>query len=363
MAKTQEHLGPRRYDLVVEKLAQRRLDPEVLQRQLKRLVRRATAGERRAWSLEGSLATPRPRRTADGWRYRAKLTLTRSRRVSRDVFDRQIIALQSIVATAGASRGWVVPGFPSGARAEKKYVEVPGADRGAFDHLYGLDAQVDIVLRTIDLAKSTGFAKRMHTLLYGPPGCGKTELLRSVVRMLGRESVLEFDATSTTQAGAIRVLQESAEIPRVLIIEEIEKVSDEALRWLLAVLDTRSEIRKTVHRATIETEVRLLALASANSIEAFERALHGALVDRFQRVYCPQPSPGVMKRILEREVQSMGGRQEWVAPAMEYAAEEGIQDVRRAIYVCLVGRDGLLDGSFQRSLRAAAPASRDGEPS
>ena len=89
----------------------------------------------------------------------------------------------------------------------------------------------------------SGFQNRNHCVLFGPPACGKSEILLAFKRLLGADAVMTFDATSTTEAGARRELRQLANIPPIPIVEEIEKTDERSLRWLLGVLDTRGEIR------------------------------------------------------------------------------------------------------------------------
>ena len=232
---------------------------------------------------------------------------------------------------------------------------IPEDHASSFSHIFERDSQIAIVRSAIEAAQASGFRNRFHCVLYGPPACGKTEILQAFKRMLGPDCVLQLDATAMTQAGAIRILLESARIPPVLLIEEIEKVGEEMLRWLLGVLDHRGEIRKTnFNVGNVQREVKMLCLATANDIQSFELAMSGALASRFaHRLFCPRPSRTVLERILEREIGKASGRGEWIKPALEYCARhERTDDPRRVVAVCLSGRDGLLTGEYQRHLQA-----------
>lgn len=60
-----------------------------------------------------------------------------------------------------------------------------------------------------------------------------------------------------------------------------------------------------------------------------------------------------LQKILEREVARANGNPLWIAPALDWCIdEEHTNDPRRVITVCLCGRDALLDGSYQKHLRA-----------
>ena len=200
----------------------------------------------------------------------------------------------------------------------------------------------------------SGFSERFHAVLHGPPACGKTEILRSLSRMVGRDAVLHFDATSTTKAGAERTLLETADIPPVLCIEEIEKTDEQSLRWLLGVLDFRGEVRKVTHRSTAVREVKLLCLATVNDMDLFKRIMDGSLASRFtHKIKCPRPSREALEKILLREVTLAKANTAWIKPALEWCVEEEkTNDPRRIVAVCLCGGDKLLTGEYQESLRA-----------
>ena len=160
--------------------------------------------------------------------------------------------------------------------------------------LYDREHRILQVNAALTAAQRTGFQDRFNCLLYGPPACGKTAILQGFKAMLGKEAYLEFDATSTTSAGAVKVLMEAESIPPVLVVEEIEKTDESSLRWLLGVSDQRSEVRKTNFRSgNISREVKLLVLATANDIGQFRRLLDGALPSRFpNRIHCPRRTGG-----------------------------------------------------------------------
>ena len=174
--------------------------------------------------------------------------------------------------------------------------------------------------------------------------------------MFGDEAVLEYDATSTTQAGAIKDLANREVIPQLLIVEEIEKTDENSLRWLLSVLDHRAEIRKTNYRESVQREVKLLCIATVNDFALFQKLMYGALASRFaHKIYCPRPDEAILTKILTREIERVeGGRLEWIKPAIKYALAHDMNDPRQVTAICLSGGDQLLDGSYQEMLRSCA---------
>lgn len=231
-------------------------------------------------------------------------------------------------------------------------VNIPANWDEYFNHLYGLDAHVGRVKRSIEAGLFTKWESRLHQVLVGPPGCGKTDICGSIRKALGEEAVLEFDATETTAAGAIKELSEREILPRVLMIEEIEKVEEKQTSHLLSIMDMRAEIRKTTARQSIQRDTKLLCIATVNNYDLFLRMNAGALASRFgEPIWFKRPSRGTLQRILEREVIKYGGDLAWVAPALDYCDERNITAPRSAIGICIMGREMLVTGEFQQMMR------------
>lgn len=236
-------------------------------------------------------------------------------------------------------------------------VLMPSDWRDHFKHLYGLDPHINRVFRSIDNAIKTDFKSRVNSVLVGPPGCGKTDICQTWKGILGEEAVLEFDGTSTTMAGAQKELAEREELPRLLLVEEIEKAPEASLSWLLSILDMRGEIRKTTARASanILRETKMLCIATVNNWELFQRANAGALASRMSnKIFFQRPSRELLEKILIREVGRFDGRMEWIEPTLEFVERIGTTDPREVIAIMLCGRDALLDGSYQADMEATA---------
>lgn len=230
-------------------------------------------------------------------------------------------------------------------------LNVPEDFETAFDHLYGLESHIGRIKLALEVAQMSQFHNRYHVALIGPPGCGKSDICETLAEVLGEDAVMKFDATATTAAGAIKQLDEAEILPRVLVVEEIEKVSAEALSFLLAVMDMRGEIRKTTARKQIVKDAKILVIATVNNHELFDGMLAGALSSRFSnKLWFRRPSQEVIRKILVREVEKIDGDEAWVEPTLEYAREKSITDPRMISALCLCGRDAWLDGSFAKML-------------
>jgi AAA domain (dynein-related subfamily) len=230
-------------------------------------------------------------------------------------------------------------------------VDIPEDFEDNFSHLYGLDSHVGRVRAALEAAIMSQFSNRYHVALIGPPGCGKSDICASLKRAIGDDAVMEFDATATTAAGAIKELDDREILPRILLVEEIEKADEKTMSFLLGLMDMRAEIRKTTARATIQKDTKLLVIATVNNHDLFEKLQAGALSSRFSnRVWFKRPSEELLRRILAREIAKVDGDDEWIEPVITYAREKNIDDPRMIAALCLCGRDGWLDGTFVKML-------------
>lgn len=370
----------------LSKISQRRLDRSVMSSQVSKIVSRmAAAGRGSVWTVTpGSIAHKANwNGVSDSHFYMVTLTIDRTGRdAAEEVKARQIEDMLDIGQAAGNSSGWTfqgrkradmvtaspatfaetrkaseTPKSPEPEASGRSYAGVgPRTDRADFfSHIYERDAQIEVVHSALRAFVDSSYTNRFHCVLHGAPACGKTEILRSFSKMLGADAVLELDATSTTKAGAERILLESAELPPVMICEEIEKTDEASLRWLLGILDHRGEIRKVTHGGGLRSRnVKMLCLATVNDMGLFRRVMDGALASRFShKIHCPRPSKDVLRKILAREIAKVNGRFEWIDPAIDYCVDvEGTNDPRRVSTVCLSGRDALLSGEYQILLDA-----------
>lgn len=358
------------YVITFQKSSQRRLDPSVMLQQIQYISSRVLSGGRgRVWGLGRKVKTPELTAEVNGvYLYTAEIKLERisKRSVPDDVCARQQEVMLKIALEAGRSKQWTLPVEMDAADAERqpKRIFAPGdisLDLSHhFDHIYERENQIALVQSAVNAYTASAFDDRFHCVLYGPPACGKTEILRSFTKMLGSDAVLAFDATSTTKAGAEKTLLETESVPPFLLIEELEKVDENSLRWLLGILDHRAEIRKVNFRTAPGGDVRqvkLLCMATVNDMDLFKTVMDGALASRFpHKIYCPRPSRVVLTKILEREIARISGNKAWIKPALDWCInQEQTNDPRRVITVCLCGRDALLTGEYQKRLAVTMP--------
>lgn len=227
------------------------------------------------------------------------------------------------------------------------------------NHLYGLDWNLELMHDALLRGYNTRWDKRFNCALIGPPGCGKSDICTTLRQTLGDDAVWELDAVATTKAGAIKVLAERDVLPRIVVIEELEKCpTDDALSFLLSILDIRSAIRKVTARGNVEMEAKLFAVCTVNDEEKFLKMASGALADRFPtKIYFERPDRAMLARILKREIDEVDGSYEWIKPCLDYCESAigtdgniGVTSPRQVIAWCLTGGEKWVTGRFQEIL-------------
>lgn len=359
----------------LERKCTQRTNDTVIKKQLDYIMSRALGSTRGAcWDYK--IRRPAPVKQGDNWVFEAHVKLEKTKgRTTDDIVQRQYEAIMEFMArTCEISKfgrfPWQIkaadqyePSYepdttPNSTIKDYAAVSAPGARAWHYhlSHIYERDAQIRVVTSALEAAIASDFKNRFHCVLHGPPACGKSDILVGIAKALGEEgeAFLKIDATSTTEAGISKLLLEADTVPPVLIVEEIEKADPGSLRWLLGVLDHRAEVRRINARIGNQARnVQLLCLATVNDLRAFEAIASGALASRFSlEVHCPRPSEAVLRRILQREVDKVGGKAEWVEPTLRLAEVLGVNDPRKIIPLCLCGGDRLLDGSYQADIRA-----------
>lgn len=361
---------------------ERRTSDDVLREQLEFIARRALSGNRgRGWTSDvGPISAHKDLNTGK-WEFTSTIKFTRRIHVEESKLMEQTALITEFASAAGHNARfqacpWVCQtkmgaqqlqtsesssSDPSSwADDESPYVELSDIEALTkdkwFDHLYGLDAQIEVLLSALQAAADSQMKNRFHSLLWGDPGCGKTEILQSVYRLLTKLQVhcLILDATSTTEAGMRKnLLDEDTSTPDVMLIEEIEKVPETSLRWLLGIMDVRATISQANYRRTASRRVPAIVLATANDMRQLRSMMYGALHSRFQHeIYCPRPDRAVLAKILQREVSKVNGNSQWIEPALKFCCDElKLTDPRKIVPVCLCGKDKLLTGEYQTYLR------------
>jgi hypothetical protein len=230
--------------------------------------------------------------------------------------------------------------------------------RTAFSGIFDREPQIRVMLSAIKSFLETDGERRNHVLLYGLPACAKTQILLRMTDILGVDAVLRLDATSTTSAGIYKLFfqEYKDDVPPFVVMEEIEKTSEEALRVWLGALDDRGELRKVNYREMLVREVKILCLSTAIDKLLFDRLMGGtekkpgALSSRFvNKLHCPRPDRKVLSKILKRDIDANGGKDEWIEPALDLAQAVKTDDPRQVL-AFLDGGDRLISGLYQKDI-------------
>lgn len=367
--------------IIVERKSLKRLRPDVVLQQVQRCTTIALKGTRgQGWKFTIPQRITPPTEVGNTWVYRVSVSFsTTSDRESLQKKWPEIVKRFAKAGAAGPLRAspWEVV-EPQGythvaanakvaatkaattkelAEAPKKLGEISLEVGNHYDRIYGRTPHINRVVDALRLAKKTDWQKRTHSLLDGPPGCGKTEIMKSTAAMIGEEgkSWLWFDATSMTKAGVIELVMESDTVPGVLFIEEIEKCPENDLRWLLGVMDVRGQIRRTNYRVGNQAKnVRMVVIATANDINLLRTVMAGALYSRFQnKIYCAPPDRQIMEQILLREVKEINGDPKWIEPTLQFAVDKwAMDDPRDIITILSCGGERLMTGKYQTDYEA-----------
>jgi hypothetical protein len=356
---------PRTRSITVIKRSVNALNEVTMLEQFSRLCGKAIGKTYRGFGWHVRTPTIVHNTTETGHEYAAELIFRkdqqREREESGKVFDKQFGDIVRKLISAGRAMGWLAAQSQENGVSEaikqaeppqELHVNLPEQYASYFSHIFDRGSQIRVILAALQSAKATEFKKRSHCMLWGLPACGKSEILLAVEKMVGPDSVVRLDATSTTKAGAENLLLDLDTIPPILIIEEMEKCNPANLPWLLGVMDSRGEIIKTNARVgSLRREARCLVLATVNDMAMFQSIMSGALASRFShKIYCPRPDRKVLEKILRREIKETGGNEDWIKPALDYCLElEKTNDPRRAMAL-LDGRDKLLTGEYQKDL-------------
>lgn len=367
------------HKITLAKLAMRKLQTKVLEDNMTGLI---SATLNASIRVRGWEMVRDDEETGQGWAVESTLTEDANYRYTLNfllIFTRdddktpeptELPAILRQLATKGRNpaygRNWeiaTVDGEPYEAPEEEaedlnKFIEYANAEipegwEESFAHLFNLDAHISIVKKALDAGIMSEWRNRFHCALIGPPGCGKSDIAGTFKDLIGQDAVWALDGTAITSAGVIKELAERQILPRLVVIEEIEKANESALSFLLGLMDTRAEIRKTTARGSIQRDTRCFVIATVNDYKKFKTIASGALASRFaNRVFFSRPDRDVLTQILIREIAKDGGSTEWIDPTLDYCDTHKITDPRRVISICLTGREDLVSGKFQEMLEA-----------
>ena len=145
-----------------------------------------------------------------------------------------------------------------------------------------------------ELLKAVTSNKTLHTLIVGPPGCGKTEFLLKIRDAFANQS--EFvDGSYGSKAGIVNLLLDKQ--PRYLLIDEIDKLEERDQIALFNLMQT-GIISKTLKTERIEKKMTVTVFATANTDET----LLPPLLSRFFAMYLREYTDEQFKELAVKSV-------------------------------------------------------------
>lgn len=123
------------------------------------------------------------------------------------------------------------------------------------------------------LRESLQLDKPIHVLLYGPPSLAKSMFLWDIERAFG-EQTLPLIGSATSHAGLWDLIAERK--PRVILVDEIEKMSLIDMAGLLSLMQTGRIIRAKVGRK-LDVKINAWVIGAANRINK----MPAELISRF----------------------------------------------------------------------------------
>ncbi len=143
----------------------------------------------------------------------------------------------------------LTPPAVEGEPAEEDYSKM-------FDDIVGYNNLKELIRESLQLDKP------IHVLLSGPPAIAKTMFLGDVERVLG-EQAMWLVGSATSRAGLWDAVAESR--PRVLLIDELDKMSATDTSALLSLMEKGRLVRTKVHRK-LDLQIDIWVIGSANRL-------------------------------------------------------------------------------------------------
>ena len=205
---------------------------------------------------------------------------------------------------------------------EKSDVEIP-AD--LFDIISGFD-DIKFVFQ-----KSLESDEPVHILLIGPPACAKTLFLLELSRIQGAFYVLGGSTTKAGLTDALFTLQ-----PRILLIDEIDKMNAEDLTTLLSLMET-GIVKETKYGKTREIRLRTWVFAAGNRADS----IPPEIMSRFMVFHIPPYDDETLRKVIIDVLTKRSKKDEKLAKLIADSVINELQsrDVRDALKLSKLCKD------------------------
>ena len=172
--------------------------------------------------------------------------------------------------------------------------------------------------------------KPIHILLYGPPSLAKTLFLWDVERYAGQQAAWIL-GSSTSKSGLLDLL--SNRKPRILLIDELEKMNRPDMASLLSVMEGGRIVRAKVGRG-LDSQLDVWVIAAANFVGKLPRELLSRFAKKELHAYSTKEFQEVVLGILMRRE----GLDEQSATQVATALIGRTNDIRDAIRIARLSK-------------------------
>jgi replication-associated recombination protein RarA len=183
------------------------------------------------------------------------------------------------------------------------------------------------------LSKMLVSKESVHCVLIGPPASGKTMFLLSIQKSM--PDVFFIDATNASGAGIVDILFAYPRT-RIILIDEIEKMSKRDQNMLLNLLETGMLVSTKVRKTREMNFTGIKLFATSNDIELLSKPLRSRLMEFHLPEYNFDEFREIVGKLAANRYRLSRGVADKIASVVWY--EMGTKDVRDALQLAKLVR-------------------------
>ena len=193
-----------------------------------------------------------------------------------------------------------------------------------FSDIVGYDDIKELLIESLQLDDP------IHVLLHSPPALAKTMFLWDIERTFG-EQAMTLLGSATSHAGLWDMVAEVK--PRVLLVDELDKMSLIDHASLLSLMETGRLIRAKVGRK-LDIKIKVWVIAAANRVNK----LPAELLSRFSRFQLEEYTASEFRQVVRSVLQTREGLDDDTAAAIATRLVGKTHDVRDAVRVARLSK-------------------------